>query len=767
MPLRNAIAEDPVSVGGSRASTLSVAARGSLVPTRRIAPSTSGVNPPHREAANISAGSAAAGSGVRGVRQLRASQLNLAEDESESREEVEGVPWASAVPLPGAYLARAGSIPKTEERGINLQQLMEFGILAQRVLSKVVLRDTYSNGTPRIVWETANLYHLNEHFVKPLTARFRCSFVELVASKPQIPRWFVSHWWGTPFLHTQALLGFHANRREVADGSPYWICTFANNQHDLSELAGELDETPFVRAILSRNCVGTIALLDQKVTTFERIWCVLENHVSTAKGKRNHYYDIAAWLTAGSATFGGHPVPAKPTLRMDLGDGRMEEHIADEETGGAFPLAVCAKGVRIDLASAQASRPEDRRNILHMIAGTPVSEWQRKDPPSRSAAYDSINRSAHRMFAAGAMYRAVVQSDLVELKKLLEEMGDLKDDGISDGATPLYAAAWKNEEKAVTLLVEARANLDKAKTDGATPVFVAAQGGQTDALQLLCDSRADPSLARSDGVSPLFMAVQNRRHAAVKVLLAAKADANARTARGATALHLAAQEGQAPIVKSLLSGGADPELPNGSGVMPIALARAPGIIKLLSCAARDRPCGTAEGGDEGDDASANEREEEDAEIESESVSKAATPLTSTRVASSAQGPSRSASRSSQAGGSSSSGGQRRRRDGSPRTAADRGGSPQPTARRGGAPAIPVPGPGPRSRARVEVAPQPFSSSFGGALASVNGAMVDLASLEALEGDGPLPASLVGGRAMGRGSSPRKPRSRGASNARRA
>lgn len=71
------------------------------------------------------------------------------------------------------------------------------------------------------------------------------------------------------------------------------ICTFANNQHDLSGLSGELRHTPFVQAILSpkhrgvfyrcpvTRCEGTVALLDSNVTTFDRIWCVLENFVST------------------------------------------------------------------------------------------------------------------------------------------------------------------------------------------------------------------------------------------------------------------------------------------------------------------------------------------------------------------------------------------------------------------------------------------------------------------------------------------------------
>ena len=52
--------------------------------------------------------------------------------------------------------------------------------------------------TRRLTPETVNLYHLNEHFIKPMCAERRCSYVELVASGPQPPAWFVSHWWGEP-----------------------------------------------------------------------------------------------------------------------------------------------------------------------------------------------------------------------------------------------------------------------------------------------------------------------------------------------------------------------------------------------------------------------------------------------------------------------------------------------------------------------------------------------------------------------------------------
>ena len=39
-----------------------------------------------------------------------------------------------------------------------------------------------------------NLYDVNNHLIKPKTAPFECSYVELVAREAQPPKWFISHW---------------------------------------------------------------------------------------------------------------------------------------------------------------------------------------------------------------------------------------------------------------------------------------------------------------------------------------------------------------------------------------------------------------------------------------------------------------------------------------------------------------------------------------------------------------------------------------------
>lgn len=522
---------------------------------------------------------AAAGSGVDAARTLREKPEPAKPKVEKFYREVEGIPWSVKLGVPLSCEARGCEIHDCAERAVTLEQLTELAAYVQEVGQASLLTDRDGS---TVTSDAVNLYVINDLLVKPLTFPFKCSWVELVVPAPQLPRWFVSHWWGTPFPQTCSLLQFHTQQRNLAD-SPYWICTFANNQHDLSGLSGQLRDTPFVKAILSPRCEGTVALLDSNVTTFDRICCVLENFVSTvwAREEEAHFYDIACWLPENSALHGGKPVPAKPTLRMDSGEG-VHESVADEATGGAFPLRVAVKGVTVDISRAKASREDDKRKILHLIAGTPEEDWS-QPPPSECDAFTSMNSGVRRMFAAGALYKAALHSDISDLTKLLAEFPEAKDEGISDGAGPVYAAAMKNNVEALKLLLEARVQVDKAKRDGATAVFIATQFGSTDALKLLLAADANPNLARQeDGVAPAYMAVQNARMKELAMLLEARADLNQLTTKGAAPLHLAVQMEKADAVKLLLQYKADPNLETEQGNRPLSLVKSSQLRKLLA-----------------------------------------------------------------------------------------------------------------------------------------------------------------------------------------
>ena len=142
-------------------------------------------------------------------------------------------PWAHLA-IPDHLLAdthsRGSCIDATELRAISLAQLTLLGELVQSVLEGTAVIDLHPQSSwfrDRILWHHANMYHVCDHFIKPLTARFGCSYVELVASGPQAPVYFVSHAWSTRVAQTLAMLSYHAEVHSLDRNTPYWICTTA------------------------------------------------------------------------------------------------------------------------------------------------------------------------------------------------------------------------------------------------------------------------------------------------------------------------------------------------------------------------------------------------------------------------------------------------------------------------------------------------------------------------------------------------------------
>merc|ERR1712216_741391 len=77
-----------------------------------------------------------------------------------------------------AFKQRGCEIPEVEWRGITLCQLSSTARFIQLVLNTCTLIDD-NDSSPTlgewINWELINMYHISEHFVRPLTAPFQCS----------------------------------------------------------------------------------------------------------------------------------------------------------------------------------------------------------------------------------------------------------------------------------------------------------------------------------------------------------------------------------------------------------------------------------------------------------------------------------------------------------------------------------------------------------------------------------------------------------------
>eukprot|EP00959_Pyramimonas_sp_CCMP1952_P012647 267314-Pyramimonas_sp.AAC.1 len=81
--------------------------------------------------------------------------------------------------------------------------------------------------------------------------------------------------------------------------------------------------------------------------------------VETA-GKKEHFYDIAAWIPENTQFCMGQARPEQAALQLDVGqhDSGVCEVVEKE---GTFPWHVADIGVKTNVREAEASREVDKR----------------------------------------------------------------------------------------------------------------------------------------------------------------------------------------------------------------------------------------------------------------------------------------------------------------------------------------------------------------------------------------------------------------------
>eukprot|EP00913_Durusdinium_trenchii_P007307 g6869.t1 len=318
--------------------------------------------------------------------------------------------------IPGAAPLR---IWETECRGIRLQQLEE---LIDFLLKRCVARDATGES---IALQDLNLYHLADWVICPATSFDRVSYVELVSTclEAQRPRWFVSHAWQETVEHFVLCLSKHAEVRELKTSAAYWVCAYANNQHELgNDLRFNPKETSFFRLLL---------ILDPDATPFSRTWCCFE--LSMAMTETQLLLDIASVAKATSqAELLTDGLTARELHNENCEKARREEN---------FPIELVQKALGIDIVEAKASRAVDKLRILNCIAGLPEEQLDAELPVPlpperrfcdllhksqiiiftarslnlrRMVCYAQVNRALRAIFALASVSQ-VVSKDLLEL----------------------------------------------------------------------------------------------------------------------------------------------------------------------------------------------------------------------------------------------------------------------------------------------------------------------------------------------------------------
>ena len=302
--------------------------------------------------------------------------------------------WSDLMPAGAGF-----RIAETAERGLQLEQLdAVFAHLQRRVQSELwMARPPGGQATPVVLPEAVTLYTCATYVILPATVREKTSLVELVATGPQLPRWFVSHWWGEPVADFLACLTQHAKDRELSGESAcYWICAYANNQWELSDsLSDDPFQTSFNKALSMVR--GTVTIIDGGGVVYSRIWCAFEAYVTITTGRPEYKWDVyTTHMRAGSR------------LTAGITDGLAEADSGDikrkSKREKAFPLALGRESLSITLETAKASVDADRVHILNAMVG---AKDLNAPPPAAHADYDWLNAVIRAKFALATLRKAI------------------------------------------------------------------------------------------------------------------------------------------------------------------------------------------------------------------------------------------------------------------------------------------------------------------------------------------------------------------------
>ncbi|OLQ05858.1 Ankyrin-1 [Symbiodinium microadriaticum] len=283
--------------------------------------------------------------------------------------------------------------------------------------------------------------------------------------------------------------------------------------------------------------------------------------------------DVASFVETLPAEM--HPVQAlKEQLHSMCGLPRLRQRL------------ICLDDEDVKLDEESTLRPGEAQAVL--LNFCPASEKQVEElrNAARSGLTSVVEAILHRpqdpdLGNPAPLFEASKCSHLEVVRLLLEAKAD-KDKAANRGAVPLFVAARKGHLDVVWLLLESNADKDKATQDGATPLFAAAKHGRLEVVQALLESNVDKDKATEDGTTPVSVAAQNGQFFFfLRVLLESDADKDKATEDGFTPLYVAAQNGQLEVLRILLEFKADTDKEYQSGWTPLIAAAYSGLLQAV------------------------------------------------------------------------------------------------------------------------------------------------------------------------------------------
>jgi len=247
-------------------------------------------------------------------------------------------------------------IPKVELRAMKLSELQAVRAI---IISKCIEDKWISSYDKRKLRpEEVNLYDLNQSLILPLTERRNCAFKELFTTGDSLPTYYVSHWWGEPVLDFIRCCEYHAERHGFSpDEAQYWVCAYANRQHDLgADLGDDPSKSSFNKTMaLAR---GVLLVCDMNLVVASRIWVDFELYRTVAMQSG---LDITMHANGSPHLIAASGLPNETPYQKN----KREQN---------FPFALlCKKMLKVELHKGDSSMPIDKVRILNtMIEHRPL-----------------------------------------------------------------------------------------------------------------------------------------------------------------------------------------------------------------------------------------------------------------------------------------------------------------------------------------------------------------------------------------------------------
>ncbi|CAE7266599.1 FBL4 [Symbiodinium sp. CCMP2592] len=248
-------------------------------------------------------------------------------------------------------------IDAPEDRAITFDQLTE--VLNYAVSACDRWQDLSTSEIQPLTSHGLDHYDVVNWILRPVSEANSGSFVEMVATCPQEPEYYLSHYFGQPVGDILQCVRHHLRTRHFSDDTPYWAWAYAHRYGQDDVLPDRIYSSPAWLAMSKSR--GILLALGNSSVPLSRTWCLLE---ITLAMERRQAMDIAACSPEGVKLLTEHLTEVeRKTEHQNPGAG-FKQKSQREQT---FPAEILLAALDIGLERSDASSKLDRNRILYKL----------------------------------------------------------------------------------------------------------------------------------------------------------------------------------------------------------------------------------------------------------------------------------------------------------------------------------------------------------------------------------------------------------------